>query len=174
MTPPSTSHQAVSVYRPSEAGRWLATGLGRVGVYVSTWKGGALGPVIEQNPLDLLDVSPPNGRGFPTRPPDSGWFSDDLNFDPQRLLPRDGRSCRSDFGGSSGAVPASFLHFVYTEVSESRTDGSSGMSPPRSERLNRQSVGFVQLTRPMQSGEECCKKRILTSVIAVPFRRAWF
>jgi hypothetical protein len=134
----------------------------------------ALDYTIEQNPLDLLDISRPNGRDFPTIPSGRGWFSDALNFDPQRLLPRDGRSCRSDFGGSSGAVPASFLQFLYTEASESRTDGSSGMSPPRSERLNQQSVGLVQLTRPMQSGEECCKKRIPTSVIAVPFRRAWF
>jgi hypothetical protein len=134
----------------------------------------ALTPMIEHNPLDFLNVSLPNGRDFPTRPSGNGRFSDALSFNSQALPPRDGRSCRSDFRGSSGAVPASFLQFLYTEVSESRTDGSSGMSPPRSERLNQQSVGLVQLTRPMQSGEECCKKRIPTSVIAVPFRRAWF
>jgi len=131
--------------------------------------------MIERNLLDFLDVSLPNGRDFPTRPSRNGWFSDDLSFNPQTLLPCDGRSCRSAFGGSSGAVPASFSQFLCTEVGESRTDGSSGMPPTRSERLNRQSVGLVRRVGPMQYGEECCKESILTSVVvAVAFRREWF
>jgi hypothetical protein len=102
--------------------------------------------MIEQNPLDFLDVSPPNGRDFPTRPSGSGRFSDD-RFNSQTHLPCDGRSCRSDFGGSSGAVPASFPLYLHMKY-------------------------WVVL---MQSGEECGEKSILTSVVvAVAFRRGWF
>ena len=176
MTPPSTSQQAVSVYRRAKQGRRLSTGLGRVGVYGSiNLERRSFGPVIEQNPLDFLDVSPPNGRGFPTRPPDSGWFSDDLSFNSQALLPHDGRSCRSNFGGSSQAVPASFPQFLCTKSVRVVPREDPGMPPTRTERFSRQSVGRVKLLGPRQSGEQCCKKSIPTSVVvAVAFRREWF
>ncbi len=147
----SKSQEAPSVYRPGEAGVKL---YGRVfgraganGIYHIGKEGFAQGfaPMIEQNPIDFLDVSLLNGPDVPTRPSDSGWFSDEISFNPQRLLPRDGRSCRSDFGSSSVAVPASFSQFLCTEVGESRSDGSSGMPPAPSERLNRHSAGFVRL-----------------------------
>jgi hypothetical protein len=90
--------------------------------------------VTEQNPLDFFDVSSLNGRDLPTRPPDSGWFSDDLSFNSQTLLPRDGGSCRSDFGGSSCAVqPGSE---VSAREVESVPREASGMPPARPERFN--------------------------------------
>ena len=71
--------------------------------------------MIKGNPLDFLNVSLPNGRGFPTRPSRNGWFSGDLSFNPQTLLPCDGRSSGSDFGGSSRAVPANCPWSLYTK-----------------------------------------------------------
>ena len=71
--------------------------------------------MMERNLLDFLDISLPNGRDFPTRPSRNGWFSGDLNFNPQTLLPCDGRSSRLHFGGSLLAVPASCPQFLYTK-----------------------------------------------------------
>jgi hypothetical protein len=115
--------------------------------------------VTEQNPLDFFDVSSLNGRDLPTRPPDSGWFSDDLSFNSQALLPHDGKSCRSNFGGSSQAVPASFPQFLCTKSVRVVPREDPGMPPTRTERFSRQSV--VKLLGPRQSGEQCCKKRYL-------------
>src|SRR5713226_7714057 len=92
----------------------------------------------------------------------------------QSLLPRDGRSCRSDLGGSSCAVPSQLCAVSVHEV-VSRVEGSF-MLPTSPERLDRTvSQGPVNLVGPTQSGEECCRKTISTSVVvAVAFRREWF
>jgi hypothetical protein len=131
--------------------------------------------MMERNLLDFLDISLPNGRDFPTRPSRNGWFSDDLSFNPQTLLPCDGRSSGSDFGGSSRAAPASCPRFLCTKWARVASREASGMPPTCPERFNRQSAGLVKVDGPMQSGGECCKKSILTSVVvAVAFRREWF
>jgi hypothetical protein len=100
----------VSVYRPSEAETTVIGGSGREGATESiNLEIKDLESVTEQNPLDFLDVSSLNGRDLPTRPSCTGWFSDDSQLQPATFLLRDGRSARSDFGGSSRAVPAKFF-----------------------------------------------------------------
>ena len=101
--------------------RWMSSEMGRKGSIHRERK--ALAPHDQaESPLDFLGVSLPNGRGFPTRLSRSGWFSDGLSFNPQMLLPRDGGSCRSDFGGSSCAVQP--VSEVSIREVESRAEGS--------------------------------------------------
>ena len=126
--------------------------------------------MIERNPLDFFGVLTPNERDFPTKPSASGRFTDDLSFNPRTLLPRDGRSWRPEFGGSSRAAPAIFSQFEYPRLA---------LVVPREglrlqELPNLQSVGLAKLAGPMQSGEECCKKSIGTVVVVVALRREWF
>jgi hypothetical protein len=42
--------------------------------------------MIKGNPLDFFNVTLPNGRGFPTGLVGSGWFSDDISFNPVSSL----------------------------------------------------------------------------------------
>jgi hypothetical protein len=132
-----------------------------------------LGPVSHGNVLDNSKIWKPNGRQPSRRASHSGRLSDERSFSPQRDLPCDGTSCRYDFGGLPCAVPAIFSQFEYPRLALAVL--RQGMLPTLPERSNRQSVGLGKCAGPMQSGEECFKKSISTSVVvALAFRREWF
>jgi len=122
----------------------------------------------EGNALDISEVWPLNGRQLPTRTSEGGRFSDERSFGPQTHLPCDGRSCGFDLGGSPYVVPAIFSQFEDPRLALAGP-GEGGLLRAQ-ERPNLQSV-----PGPVQSGEECCKKSISTSVVvAVTVCREWF
>ena len=75
-----------------------------------------LGAMSQGNALDISKVWPLNGRQLPTRTSESGRFSDECSFSPQRHLPCDGRSCGFDFGDSPCFVPAILSQFEYAAL----------------------------------------------------------
>jgi hypothetical protein len=110
MTPYSKELRRV-VGLPTECSRAKVIDRGRGemwmdGIYQSGEEGFI--PMIEQNPLDLRDVSPPNGRDIPTRPFGEGRFSDDLIFTQQTLLPRDGQKPEIGRGRFVASCPSQF------------------------------------------------------------------
>jgi hypothetical protein len=104
--------------------------------------------MIERNPLDFLDVSPPNMRDFRTRPSRNGWFSDDLSFNPQTLLPCDGRSSRMRFRRIVATLfPANCPQFLYAKWAGVVPREALGMAPIRPDQHDQQSVDVVNLRR---------------------------
>jgi hypothetical protein len=129
----------VSVYRLRDAGGdGYRRGSGEMRPTINLERR-ASGPMIKQNPLDFLGVSPPNGRDFPTRPSGSGRFSDDLSFDSQRSSPR-WRKLWIGFRRFVGRCASQFSA-VFVHEMASRAEEAHGMSPTRPERFDRPPVG---------------------------------
>lgn len=83
--------------------------------------------MIEQNPLDLLQVLKLNLVGISIKSPICGRFSDELSFNPQRSSPA-AEVPRFGWESSSAAVPAAVKEFQYRKLGESIAERSFGQA----------------------------------------------